>query len=667
MQVLQQGWERLAEREGGTVTALTAARDAAGQAILFAATAVGIRRSLDGGQTWIAQDAGHGAPFVTALVPSASFAADRTLFIGTADGCYRSTDGGKDWHPILTGGRIFALAIAPNAPDKAAGADAIGMLFVGTESDGIIRTDDGGRNWGHANPGLLDLTVLALAFSPRFIQDGTGFAATAAGLYRTRNGGKAWRQVELPIDDPAVQCLGISPNFARDKTVYAGTEANGLFRSDDSGATWEQVEALGERSVAALAFSAAGTLVAAATSEGIAVSTDEGATWQIGAQDLGFALSLACVSGDEGDVLVAGLVGQGIARSVDGGQTWALANEGLRATPTLTIVLSPDFERDQMIVAAGLDDGVTISRDGGVTWAAANEGLGETTVYSVALSPEYAADQTMFAATGGGVSRSRDGGASWQPVEGHNLPGPAGALAIAPAAGAHALLLLVVTLNGQLHASEDAGTTWQPLGGFGGAGVVALAVSPGYAKDRTLFVGTRVASTDGYQDNSLVLWRSADGGAHWDRWLEERGRSALPLAVPPGHLGDGALYVGLDGMIAKPIRNTWRRGGAASSVSRLPVWITIRLSDEAGESPAITAIAVSPHYRTDNTVFVATSGGLYISRDAGRHFAPWSGGMGATPVVALAITPGSGGRGEQWVYALGLSGTIWRRRASDGA
>lgn len=661
MQVVEtKGWERLAEREGGTVTALAAARDGEGRGVLFAATAVGIRSSLDAGQTWIALDAGQGAPFVTALAPSVNFARDQTIYIGTADGCYRSIDAGRNWHPLLTGGRIFGLSITPGG-GRGGGDEETGTLFVGTESDGIIRTDDGGRNWGHANPGLLDLTVLALAFSPRFAQDGTGFAATAAGLYRTRNGGKAWRQVDLPVEDPAVQCLGISPQFATDKTVFAGTEADGLFRSDDAGTTWEEVETLAGKSVAALAFSEDGSLIAAATSDGIAVSTDGGATWQVGGADLGFALSLACVEHDGGEVLVAGLVGQGIARSIDRGQTWTVSNEGLRATPTLALVLSPAFEDDQTVFAAGLDDGVTVSRDGGHTWEAANEGLSETTVYGVVVSPDYASDKTVFAATVTGIFRSRDGAATWESVEGQDLPGPAGALAVAPASGARRMLLLAVTLDGELHGSEDAGATWQRVGTFEGASVVALAVSPGYAKDRTIVVGTRAALADDYMNSALSLWRSTDGGANWDRWMDERGRSALPLAIPPGHLGDGALYVGLDGVIAKPIRNTWRRGGSA----RVPVWITVRLADEQGYSPAITGIAVSPNYRNDNTVFVATSAGIFVSRDAGRHFAPWSGGMGSTPVVALALTGKAGARGEQWVYALGLGGTIWRRRADE--
>ena len=651
MQAVQQDWERLAVRRGGTVTALTTARDAEGATILFAATAVGIRRSTDGGRTWVAQDTGASAPFVTALAPSLDYANDQTLFIGTADGCYRSIDGGKSWQLALTGGRMFALVMVP-------GKEPAGTLFVGTELDGIIRTDDGGRNWGNANPGLLDLTILALAFSPRFAQDGTGFAATAAGLYRTRNGGKSWRQVDLPFEDPAVQCLALSPDFARDKLILAGTESDGLLRSDDAGATWDEVPSLAGRSVSAIVFSADGARLAAATGKGIAISNDGGESWALAGADLGFVLSLAFVPEGGGEALVAGLVRQGIARSEDGGQTWAIADEGLNAVPTLALALSPAFADDRTIVAAGLDDGITISRDGGTTWAAMNDALGDASAYGVAISPRYATDRTLFAALSSGLFRSSDDGASWWQIGMDTLPEAVGAVVVGPVSADGApTLLLAVTLAGQLFASEDNGDTWTPMGkDFGGAAVIALAISPGYAKDQTIFAGTRQPLPDGSGDNHLILWRSVDGGERWYHWLETRGRSALPLAVPNGYLGDGALYVGLDQGVAKPIRNTWRKGGG----DRLPVWNAVELFDDADKPVAITALVTSPHYRQDHTVFAATSGGLFVSRDSGRWFEPWSGGMGGAPVVALAVTP-RGAEG-QWVYALGLGGSVWRRR-----
>jgi hypothetical protein len=292
-----------------------------------------------------------------------------------------------------------------------------------------------------------------------------------------------------------------------------------------------------------------------------------------------------------------------------------------------------------------------------VTWEGANAGLGESAAYGLAVSPDFARDQTLYAATATGLYRSRDGAASWEEVAGEGLPGAAGAIVVGPAVSGQPALLLTVTLEGKLFASRDAGATWvEIVAAFGEQSVVTLAISPGYAKDQTIFVGTRQPYNDGTGDSLLTLWRSTDGGGRWHHWLQERGRSALPLAVPPGYLGDGALYVGLDGRVAKPIRNTWRRGGA----ERLPVWTGVDLLDSEGKPAAITALAASPHYRQDNTVFAATSAGIYISQDAGRTFAPWSGGMGAAPVVALAVTPK--GANGQWVFALGLGGSVWRRR-----
>ncbi len=650
MQVVQQGWELLAERRGGTVTALAAAQDAAGGTIVFAATAVGIRRSTDSGRTWEAQDAGASAPFVTALAPSLDFANDQTLFIGTADGCYRSTDAGRNWQVVLTGGRMFALAAVP-------GNNPSGTLFVGTELDGIIRTDDDGHNWDNANPGLLDLTILALAFSPRFAKDGTGFAATAAGLYRTRNGGKSWRQVELPIEDPAVQCLAISPDFQSDKIVFAGTETDGLLRSEDAGATWDSVESLVGRSISAIAFSQDGGIIAAATNEGVAISEDSGETWLTTGEELGFVLSLAFVPDGAGETIVAGLVRRGIARSQDDGATWEIADEGLSAIPTLALALSPAFDDDQTIFSAGLDDGITVSRDGGATWESALPEGGDSSAYGIAISPHYAQDRTVFAALGSGLFRSRDGAESWEQIGTDTLPEAVGAVVAGPAISGKPTLVLAVTLGGKLFATEDNGDSWRQLGNdFGGGAVVALAVSPGYAKDDTLFVGTRQLYPDGSGNSLLILWRSTDRGSQWHHWLEEIGRSALPMTVPPGYLGDGALYVGLDGQVAKPIRNTWRRGGG----ERLPVWSGTELHDSEGKPVAITALVSSPQYRQDNTVFAATSGGVYVSRDSGRSFELWSGGMGAAPVVALALTPR--GKNGQWLYALGLGGGVWRRQ-----
>src|SRR5262249_35885141 len=201
---------------------------------VFAATPVGVHRSSDGGRTWTLPGVPNTVPFAEAVAPSPDFARNRAVFVGAGDGLYRSLDGGDRWQRVLPGSRVLSLAISPGDAEA-------GLLLAGTETDGVLRSDDLGLTWAGTSPGLLDLTVLALALSPQFERDRTGFAGTASGVYRTRNGGRSWRLVETGLDEPAVQCLAISPSFVDDQLLLAGTEADGLLRSDDAGTTWEVV------------------------------------------------------------------------------------------------------------------------------------------------------------------------------------------------------------------------------------------------------------------------------------------------------------------------------------------------------------------------------------------------------------------------------------------
>jgi photosystem II stability/assembly factor-like uncharacterized protein len=321
-------WERLAERPGDVITALAMAPDGEGRTRVFAGTASGLRQSIDGGRTWAALAGGDGLPVITSFAPSPTFAADQILFLGTVDGCFRSTDGGHTCRPVLSGGQVLAVAVAPH-DDPATGEP--GPVFAGTEWDGIYRSDDGGEHWDTVNAGLLDLTVLALACPPGFERDRIGFAATASGLYRTTNGGKAWRWVDLGREEPAVQCLAVSPRFGEDGLAFAGTEDHGLYRSVDAGATWEPATGAGAPSVTAVAFAGDG-VVATATDHGIIVSADAGFTWQRRGEDLGPVLALCFVPDDGRDMLLAGLVGAGITRSEDSGGSWVRIDQSATAS-----------------------------------------------------------------------------------------------------------------------------------------------------------------------------------------------------------------------------------------------------------------------------------------------------------------------------------------------
>src|SRR6202011_4833452 len=107
------------------------------------------------------------------------------------------------------------------------------------------------------------------------------------------------------------------------------TEAHGLLRSDDGGATWHRPPPMADRCVTALAFSPhykSGRMVAAATEAGIAISHDGGESWRFASPEPAEVLSLLCLQEDSGEVVLAGLHRRGVVQSADGGATWTPAN-----------------------------------------------------------------------------------------------------------------------------------------------------------------------------------------------------------------------------------------------------------------------------------------------------------------------------------------------------
>jgi hypothetical protein len=551
-------WQHLATLPGGTVAGLATSSD--GRHVL-AATPAGIRRSTDRGRTW--SIAGLTSPVPFANLVCAAPEGD-VAYAGGRQGTYRSADGGETWTHVLSGGNVLALAV----PSR-------DTVFVGTDADGILRSDDGGRTWAGANPGLLDLTILALVLSPNFASDRLAFAATASGVYRTRNEGRSWRAVDLGSDEIAVQALAMD-----DSLVLAGTETDGVFRSTDQGASWERVDALAGQGVTALAFGPHGA-IAAATERGVALSDGRGAGWQVHSEALGPVLCLTYL-GD--GTLLAGLASDGIARSEDGGRTWTVASD-LRARLLVGLTASKG-----VLVAGDLQRGLVISRDGGRAW----QTIEDAGVHAVARS----ATETLFAASERGLLRSTDHGATWIEVDG--VP------SVPPRALAASGAVVVAWPDQSLSLSEDDGRTWRTLPSPG-ADFVSLALSPS---------GALYAAT-----SEVVVWRLYErADAAWQRWFVRPG----PTDVVPLAATDAEPLVGLAGRVWRPMRSAEEVRGS----ERRPMWQSAVLGDG---SPRVTALV---HFGSD--VVVGTSGGVFASRDAGDHFAPLSEGLSPPAVVSLA-------------------------------
>jgi photosystem II stability/assembly factor-like uncharacterized protein len=657
-------WQAIGGREGGTVSALAFSPAYPRDQTVFAATLAGVHRSTDAGHSWQSVSQGLPNPFVDAIVISPNFVVDGILFAGGREaGVSRSGDRGESWQPLsfwdASPPSIAALAISPAfAEDQ--------TLFAGSEEGLVYRSTNAGRSWEGRPIGLpAGEAVLALTVGPTYQAGGPVWAATSAGLFISEDSGINWRPVGLT--DQVCQALLLSSSFELDGTLFVGTEQAGLLRSRDGGASWMPVnEGLGDPCINGLAISPTFMLdgiVLAATANGIYRSEDSGGQWQL-VGDVGSVLSIAVLPPDALSIVdptiidetvlthyrtvLAGTAHGGIVRSLDGGGSWQPASQGLNARLVVSLALSPDFARDRTLYSCSLEEGIHRSDDDGASWQASNVGLPALEVAGLALSPAFAEDRTLVAATAGGVAISRNGGESWLATGG---PTPAQAIAVAPdyrRLGG----LLAAGSDGSLRLSSDSGLTWRSLPvPFIGQEVAMVAFSPGFAEDGMLFAATTQATGPGGTGQASV-WQSTDRGESWQTVLIERDEGRwLSLAIPPTFSDDGAFYIGLGDRVLRPMRRASERrlGG------QRPIWIGEHLGNAR---TVVVGLALSPAYRFDQTLFAATSAGVFVSRNAGLSWRPLAAGMIDRSIVAVVPTPTYAD--DRTVYAASLGGTIWR-------
>jgi len=194
---------------------------------IFAARASGLYRSRDQGYTW--QNTFDSLNKAESLTAAAVVAEDQTVFVGAKGAILRSDDAGESWHLVALSSPpplVTALALSPNFRQD-------GTVIAGTAEDGVFVSTDRGASWTAWNFGLIDFSIYTLVISPNFEKDRTVFIGTECGVFRSHNNGRSWRETSFPMESAPVLSIAMSAGY-----LYAGTEASGLFISDDFGLTW---------------------------------------------------------------------------------------------------------------------------------------------------------------------------------------------------------------------------------------------------------------------------------------------------------------------------------------------------------------------------------------------------------------------------------------------
>ncbi len=285
------------------------------------------------------------------------------------------------------------------------------------------------------------------------------------------------------------------------------------------------------------------------------------------------------------------------------------------------------------ILFAGTGNGLFRSKDGGKTWHSLHDGLRDENIRALVLSPAEPA--MIYAGTSKGIYLSEDGGDHWTDwfeessgLSNTNIQD----LAIHPE---HPEILFAAT-SGGLFSSRDGGDTWElTFEGNSYKGSRDVRFIRFSSQARSLYIGT----TNG-------IFKSTDGGKSWNKKWEDVlpvSQSLVSLDTDPEF-----IYVGTPEGLYKSYNRgiTWVQDARLKreAVHQLVVdpgdtthvymataghffvspdggdtWKPLGLQVENGETLNVLTL-VSATGESSPTLITGTSGGLFISKNGGREW-----------------------------------------------
>lgn len=319
------------------------------------------------------------------------------------------------------------------------------------------------------------------------------YLGTPAGaLWKSTNGGTTWSAISDALAVTGFGAIAVAPS--NPSIVYAGTGnttlGNGVYRSDDAGATWRHIGLNDTKYIASLVVDPLNpdTVVAGAGSGG----------------NFG---SMVFYNNNPS-------AARGIYRTTNGGRTWTHALFVDASTSVVDIASDPS---DASILFASLaatagGRGVTQARpaiyrsaDEGATWTRVRgDGLPAGAASANIALAAHTKGQRVYALAGGrgggGLYRSDDGGATWMMTT-SRLASAGGHIYVDPTNPD-----TVYTMGTSVYRSTDGGRTLEAIKGApGGDDPHAMWIDPG--NPRRMIIGA---------DQGPTI--SVDGGATWTPW-----------------------------------------------------------------------------------------------------------------------------------------------------
>lgn len=326
------------------------------------------------------------------------------VYAGTTEGLFVSENDGANWRRITSKDlSVNAVAVDPSNSST---------LLVGTEYQGVVRSEDGGKTWRESNKGFIQQNISWIV--PDHGRPGSyvmGVHSGEGGLFRFDQAAGQWQWSGVEAGTRVFSYLALPDGMGR----LVGT-SQGIYRQSSESSEWKKLEGLiSDRTVYSLQTDASSRFVFAGTDRGLYRTSIDALKFRV---PPGSTMSpkVWCILAPESDpdILYAG-TSLGLLRSWDKGTTWNIISAaGLPARVTIRMLeLAPG---DSTHLFAATSAGLFESLDGGIFWQKAGKtGLGMD-ISSILFVNGSGRDILAADKTSGGVFLSSDGGQNWSKI-----------------------------------------------------------------------------------------------------------------------------------------------------------------------------------------------------------------------------------------------------------
>ncbi len=235
----------------------------------FGATGGGVWKTLDGGRTWANISDGYfggsiGAVEVSKSDPNVIYVGggEKTLRgnVSSGYGIWKTEDAGKTWTSagLKNSRHVPRIRIHPTDHNTIYAA-VLGNIYKPTQDRGVYKSTDGGKTWSkklyvNDQSGAVDLTFdpnnPRILYASTWRAQRTPYSLSSGGkgsaLWKSSDSGETWTEISknegFPKDTLGIIGVTVSPkNSERVWAIVENKEKGGLYRSEDGGKTWAQV------------------------------------------------------------------------------------------------------------------------------------------------------------------------------------------------------------------------------------------------------------------------------------------------------------------------------------------------------------------------------------------------------------------------------------------